>query len=236
VLDGTWKPFGPAQRIPRTGRIKCGTESNCGFKNITVSNVTMRNLVNSPIFMRLGSRLRGPQGTAVGKLRRVSISNLVVSNADRRCSSIISGIPGCAVEDERLNDIYFLSQGGGTKEDAALEPPEKASGYPEPTMFGTMPAYGFFIRHAKGMRVSNVELQYATPDARPPFVLQDVQGADFLHVKAQREPGVAVFVLKKTADFGVYLSRPVPDTYLESTEGTKLGGGPPGRLGDALKQ
>ncbi len=250
VLDGTWKPFDPAQRTPRTGRIKCGTESNGGFENITISNcvfeacgglaletvdgapledisisnITMRDIVNSPIFMRLGSRLRGPKGTAVGKLRRVNISNLVVSNADRRYSSIISGIPGYAVEDVRLTDIYVLTQGGGTKEDAALEPPEKENGYPEPSMFGVMPAYGFFIRHAKGMRFSNVELQYASPDSRPPFVLQDVQGADFLQVKAQRGPGIAVFALRKTADFAVYLSRPVPDTYLESVEERDLGG------------
>lgn len=249
LLDGTWKPFAAGQRIPRTGRIKCGTESNGGFKNITisncvfeacgglaletvdgalleditVSNVTMRGIVNAPIFMRLGSRLRGPQGTVVGKLRRVSISNLVASNAAGRYACIISGIPGNAIEDVRLTDIYILSQGGGTKEDAALEPPEKESGYPEPTTFGTMPAYGFFIRHTKGLRISDVDLQYDKPDLRPAFVLQDVESADFLHVRAQHAPDVPIFSLKRAADLNVYFSRPLPDTHIERTEQKDLG-------------
>ena len=38
LLDGTWKKFPADEKVPRTGRIKFGTESNGGFKNITVSN------------------------------------------------------------------------------------------------------------------------------------------------------------------------------------------------------
>ena len=38
MLDGTWKKFDPNEKVPHTGRIKFGTESNGGFKNITVSN------------------------------------------------------------------------------------------------------------------------------------------------------------------------------------------------------
>ena len=38
VLDGTFKKFAPDSRVPRTGRIKCGTESNGGFINVTISN------------------------------------------------------------------------------------------------------------------------------------------------------------------------------------------------------
>jgi hypothetical protein len=134
-LRMTRKPFDPSQRIPRTGRIKCGTESNGGFKNITTSNcvfeacgglaletvdgalledvavasVTMRDIVNAPILLRLGCRLRGPQGTSVGKLRRVSVSNLVIANAPSRYASLITGIPGYAIEDVKLADIHVLS-------------------------------------------------------------------------------------------------------------------------------
>ena len=38
LLDGTFKRFAADEKVPRTGRIKFGTESNGGFKNITVSN------------------------------------------------------------------------------------------------------------------------------------------------------------------------------------------------------
>src|SRR5947209_15542359 len=51
-------------------------------------------------------------------------------------ASIISGIPGHSIEDVRFNNIRIYYQGGGTKEQAALEPPEKEDTYPEPTMFG----------------------------------------------------------------------------------------------------
>src|SRR5579863_7461586 len=40
LLDGTFKRFAPEVRVPHTGRVKFGTESNGGFKNITISNVT----------------------------------------------------------------------------------------------------------------------------------------------------------------------------------------------------
>ena len=93
VLDGTWKKFPPEPRAYGTGRIKCGTESNGGFINITISNcvfegclgyalesvdgalledititnTTMRDLVSGPLFLRLGARLRGPKETTQGR-------------------------------------------------------------------------------------------------------------------------------------------------------------------------
>src|SRR6201996_9304347 len=133
VLDGTFKKFAPEDRVPRTGRIKCGTESNGGFINITISdcvfegcqgyaiesedgaivedititNTTMRDLVAGPVFMRLGSRLRGPkESTRVGRMKRILISNLNCYNAGTNVSSILSGIPDHAIEDVKFSDIY----------------------------------------------------------------------------------------------------------------------------------
>ena len=246
VLDGTFKRWPEGGRRFPTGRIKCGTESNGGFKNITISNcvfehcrglaletvdgallediaisnITMRDIADLPIFMRLGSRMRGPAGRAVGQLRRVSISNLVASNTNGEFCSILSGIPGHEIEDVRLSDIMILSHGGGTSEDAAIKPPEKENGYPEPNMFGAMPAYGFYFRHIKGLQVSDVEVRTMKADARPAFVLDDVEHADFIHVKTQ--PGGEAFGLENVRDFNVYLSRPVPETHLENVTEKKL--------------
>jgi polygalacturonase len=246
VLDGTFKRWAEGERRFPTGRIKCGTESNGGFKNITISNcvfehcrglaletvdgallediaisnITMRDIADLPIFMRLGSRMRGPAGTPVGQLRRVSISNLVASNTNGQFCSILSGIPGHEIEDVRLSDIMILSQGGGTSEDAAIKPPERENAYPEPNMFGPMPAYGFYFRHVKGLQVSDVEVRTMKEDARPAFVLDGVENADFVHVKTQ--PGTGAFALDNVKDFNVYLSRPVPETHLENANGKKL--------------
>lgn len=248
VLDGTFKRWPAGRRIPHTGRIKCGTESNGGFQNVTVSNcvfdhcqglaletvdgalledisvsnITMRDIVNMPIFLRLGSRMRAPAATPVGKLRRVNISNIVASNTAGRYASIISGIPGYEIEDVKLSNIYIQSQGGGTSQDATIEVPEKEKAYPEPTMFGTLPCYGFFIRHVRGIELSHVEVHYMKNDARPAFILDDVEGADFLRIKAQHAAGVPVFALNKVEDFGIDLSRPLPNTYLERVEQKKI--------------
>jgi polygalacturonase len=246
VLGGTFKRWPEGERPFPTGRIKCGTESNGGFQNITISNcvfehcrglaletvdgallediaisnITMRDIPDLPIFMRLGSRMRGPEGRAIGQLRRVSISNLVAHNTGGRFCSILSGIPGHPIEDVRLSDIIIYNQGGGASEDAAIKPEEKEDAYPEPTMFGPMPAYGFYFRHIKGLQVSDAEVRTMKEDARPAFVLDDVEHADFVHVKTQT--GAGAFALNNVKDFNVYLSRPVPETHLESVTGKKL--------------
>jgi polygalacturonase len=251
LLDGTYKrEFRNANgTFSPTGRIKFGTESNGGFKNITVSNcvfdysrglaleavdgalledvsisnITMRDISNAPIFVRLGFRGRGPkETTTVGAIRRVSISDIVVYNADPKYSSIVSGIPGHQIEDLRLNNIRVYSKGGGTKEQAALEPPEKEDTYPEPTMFGDLPSYGFFIRHVKGLQLRDVETSYVKDDFRPAFWLNDVNGVEFLHVKAQHAEGVPIFDLRNVADLSTHQCWPLPDMRLDKVEKKKL--------------
>ena len=247
LLDGTFKR--EPQRASGDfsspmGRIKFGTESNGGFKNITISNcvfdysrgialesvdgalledvtitnITMREITNAPIFMRLGFRGRGPKDkTTVGALRRVIISNVVVYNAGAAIASIIAGIPGHPIEDVTLSNIRIYSKGGGTEAQAALEPAEKEDAYPEPTMFGDTPAYGFFIRHAKGLRIDQVSLSYLKDDLRPAFVLDQVNDVTFSRVKAQ-SAGASTFVLKNVQDFSIHDSYPAPDKRIESVK------------------
>lgn len=187
-----------------TGRIKLGTESSGGFKNIViancifersrglaiesvdggwledvvVSNITMRNVGNSPFFIRLGARQRSPEGTAVGKLQRIHISNVNVFNADSQFSNIISGVPGHLVEEVSFSNINIHFKGGFTSDDGKITPPENEKNYPEPWMFGTIPASGFYVRHAKNIFFENVRFYFEKEDGRPLFVLDDVQNCD----------------------------------------------------------
>jgi len=248
VLDGSFKKFAPDFHVPRTGRIKCGTESNGGFINITISNcvfegcqgyaletedgalmedititnTTMRDLVSGPLFMRLGARLRGPKETTkVGTLKRVLISNLDCYNAPQRISCVLSGIPGYAIEDVKLSNIYIETAGGGTAEMAKIEPPELENKYPEPSMFGPMPASGFFMRHMRNVEMSHVEIANATPDARPAFYLTDVERADFFAVTAPRGTDGA-FALHGVKDLRIGWSRAAADTTLASVDDKML--------------
>ena len=273
LLDGTF--LKTLKRAPDNdgpaGRIKFGTESNGGFKNIaisncvfdhcrglaletvdgglledvTISNITMREITNAPLFLRLGSRMRGPEGMPAGAIRRVLISNLIVYDADPRYASIISGIPGHYIEDVTLNNIHILHKGGMSLEQVAKQPadlvntfffralggpqprepfdtPERENDYPEPSMFGLLPAHGLFIRHVEGLQVHNLEVGYKEEDTRPAFVLEDVKNADFSRVRAGHAADVPIFILKNVGDFSVHHCDGLPDRKLEKAEDEKL--------------
>ncbi|MGO4210107.1 glycoside hydrolase family 28 protein [Terriglobus sp. 2YAB30_2] len=138
VLAGTWKKFADDAKVSRNGRIKCGTESNGGFRNITISgNViegskgisletsdgayledisitgnTMRDTIDAPLFLRLNRRNRNPKETLrKGTLRRILISNLVSYNSAASTACLFSGIPENLIEDVKLSNCYFGHEG-----------------------------------------------------------------------------------------------------------------------------
>ena len=158
--------------------------------------------------------MRGPQGTTVGALRRVIISNVIVYNAEPKYASIISGIPGHDIEDVTLRNIRIYYKGGGTKGQAALQPPEKETDYPEPTMFGEMPAYGFFIRHVRGLQMSDISLKLLKEDARAPYIISDGKSIDLNHLQMDRATSVPNFILNDVEDFSLRQSYPLKDLVL----------------------
>jgi hypothetical protein len=155
-------------------------------------------------------------------MRRVIISNVVVYNAGSNVSSIISGIPGHPIEDVTLSNIKVYALGGGTLAQAALELPEKEAAYPEATMFDDTPAYAFFIRHVKALTVYDVTVSCLKEDSRAPFVLKDVNGIEFSHLKAQHLNDVPTFTLKEVQDFSVHSSYPILDKRLKIIKTGKL--------------
>lgn len=247
MLDGTFKEWEANTRVPRTGRIKCGTESNGGFRNLTISNcvlegcrgialesvdgalledvaitnITMRELTSAPLFLRLGSRMRGPSGVPVGTLRRILINNVVSYNSSSPLPAIVSGIPGSMIEDVQMSDMLLHQQGGGDAAMANIDPPEDEEKYPDPHMFGPLPAYGLLARHVKGLELSNVDVRTAKADARVAFWLNDVQGADFFRVKTTSERDNR-FALRNVRDFRVFGSRGISDLELEQVAGKRL--------------
>jgi polygalacturonase len=247
VLDGTFKKYGEGEHVGRTGRIKCGTESNGGFINVTISNcvfegclgyalesvdgalledftitnTTMRDLYSGPIFMRLGRRLRGPkESTKVGTMKRVLISNLACFNAPVP-GSILTGIPGNLIEDVKLSNIYIETAGGGTAEMAKTVPPELEDGYPDPHRFGPIPASAFFLRHMRNVEMSHIEIANATADARPVFHLNDVDRADFFAITTPRAAEGA-FALHNVKDLRIGWSRAAADTVMSTADNKVL--------------
>lgn len=246
MLDGSWKPHPAGTKVYRTGRIKFGTETNGGFRNITVSNcifdnchgfilesedgavceditvtnIAMRGTVSSPIFIRLGTRMRGPKDAKAGYIRRLIFSNISSSGATQ-LPAILSGVPDYPIEDVKISDVYLHQIGGGGDELAALDPPENETKYPDPEMFGDIPAAGFFLRHIRNLEMSNVEIATEKPDARAAFWLKGVEGADFFRIRVPRSPAPA-FDLHDVRDFRVFGSQFVADMSADHIDSHKI--------------
>ncbi len=236
AIDGSWQRLAPGA-APRVGRIKFGTETNGGFRNIavnncifegcrgfaletvdggvledvTVSNLTMRGIADAPLFLRLGRRMRGPAGRPIGTMKRILIQNVVSSGATL-LPSVIAGVEGHRIEDVMIADSLFHQVGGAPAAMAALRPAAKELGYPEATMFGDLPATGFFVRHVRNLRMSNVEVAVESPDPRPALRLEDVVDPDF---QSMRLPVGVGYALDRVSGFRSVGARNTPDIHLQ---------------------
>lgn len=187
--------------------LKMGTESNGGFRNIvmtgcaihdtklagvaleTVDGGTMDRIivsgismsgVGAPIFIRLGDRARvykdGMAKPDVGTMKNITISN-IEGTATNPTGCAIAGVPNAKIENVTLSNIRLSFPGGGTLEDASRVVPENAEKYPEFKMFGRLPAYGFYCRHVRGLKLLNVQTGLAGEDGRHAVVFEDVDDA-----------------------------------------------------------
>jgi len=195
-FDGTYVP----EKVNWVcGRIKLGTESNGGYRNITISNCTcmwssglafeevdqgrMENIVvnnismshvhHYPIYFTTGCRNRGPkERTDVSSARDIYINNVIADDCDSLAGIIITGMEGYPIRNVTLSNIHIQYRGGGHQVTKPYR--EQGTNYPEPRWAGPTPAYGLFARHADGIRLQNVEFELIRPDERPEIVLEDV--------------------------------------------------------------
>ncbi|ACU05086.1 glycoside hydrolase family 28 protein [Pedobacter heparinus] len=118
--------------------------------------------------------------------------------------SSIVGLPGYPVEDVTLENIE-ISYGGRANKNIAYIPldkiteiPENPANYPEFSMFGELPAWGFYIRHAAGIKMINVKISYLENDFRPAMVLDDVKGMKLSNMKIPTVKELPVIQLNNT--------------------------------------
>ena len=197
--------------------VKLGTETNGGFRNITIQNIcvkpsydqssqffgheskrgtsalsleivdggVMENVnvsdftvegTESPIFIRLANRARSYCDSVkinhIGRISGIRISRFLVNNAGPTGCSI-TGIEGHPVENIFLNNIFIRQQGGQPATAAPAD--EKLKEYPEATMWGILPAKGFWVNHARNVHFDNVCVEATAPDQRPLFFKQDCE-------------------------------------------------------------
>jgi len=189
------------------------------MEDIKVRRVRARNTGNA-IFLRIGQRnLAQPPG----RLRNIELSDMEVQVpegppdagydhagpplkvAANLIPSSIVGLPDRPVENVTLRNLT-ITYGGGARRDRAEVPlsrldqvPEQRSNYPEFSMFGELPAWGFFLRYADGVRFENVTLRLAAPDYRSAVVADRVQSLALHRVKIKSAGENPVLVLSGVA-------------------------------------
>lgn len=168
-----------------------------GIEYVDIQNVTAKNTGNA-IFIRLGHRNQDDRWSTI---QHIYISNVKAEIPAGKpdmgypmegpppkvpphnlVPSSITGLPGHPVKDVMLENIDIVYGGGAQKQVAEIslsklnDVTENAVGYPEFTMFGELPAWGMYIRHADGVKLKNIRLAYLQDDFRPAIVTDDVKG------------------------------------------------------------
>lgn len=162
------------------------------IENIEVDGIQGVNIGNA-IFLRAGAR----KGNRKGKVENVSIQNVNVEiRAEKNPLSVmpgvvIGGMPDQIITNVRLKNIAIKFPGGG---DEALSKisinnlkdiPEKPSSYPEYDMFGQLPSWGIFIRHAQGVQFEGLTITATKGDFRTAIVLDDVHRSSFKKLRIE---------------------------------------------------
>ena len=219
-LDGTYIP----EKVNWVcGRIKLGTESNGGYRNIAisnctmmyssglafeevdqgrmeniaVSNITMNHVHHYPIYITTGCRNRGPKEvTSPSYGGDIMISNVIADDADSLAGIIVTGMKEEPLRNIRLHNIQIRYRGGGTSDLSKKEYREQGTNYPEPRWAGPTPAYGLYARHVDGLTVRGLYLETIRPDYRHVVILDDVKNADIQDLTAPVQKGAEKIVIK----------------------------------------
>jgi len=192
-----------------------------GFlENITIQDITAVNTGNA-LFIRLGNRKR-KRTEGAGSIKNILIKDLKVEVAFERPDyaydmrgpdlpffhnifpSSITGIPGHQVENVRLENIEIIYPGRGNK-GLAYAPlsrlddiPEEEAKYPEFSMFGELPAWGFYVRHVNGITFKDVNLKIKSKDYRPAIVFDDVRNININSLEIEGDSKQKNIILHNT--------------------------------------
>ena len=167
----------------KNGGIKLFTVDGAHLRNVEISDITMSD-VRTPMLFRLGSRLNVFRKGQDTKQATGSFENVIIRNVKAKASDsaqlkppsgiLITGVPGHYITDLTLENIEIELLGTGTAENAKHIVPEAIDQYPEVKTFGpTIPAYGVWARHVKGLKLKNITFKIKNNDLRPVFICED---------------------------------------------------------------
>jgi polygalacturonase len=227
--------------------LKFGTASTGTFTNITFQDCTVLNTSHSAmavesvdggtisgvtfqrinfsscqngIFIVLGSR----SGAAVGSVNRITYRDITGSSMTDTRGCPISGCFTNGVT-YRLKNILFdnvnISFAGGLSSIPA-NPAEYAGQYPENTMWGNLPAYGYYLRHATNVTFTNCFTSAASADARSWIATNDVSNLTIIGPTLNMLPSAGRLVLQWNNGFTLQTATNVGGSYADIIGATSL--------------
>ena len=104
----------------------------------------------------------------------MKIFNFLSTVRDHLQSLSLHEHTGHPVKNIKLTDMILEFEGGVETHAGPAEVPELEDLYPESTMFGVLPAYAFFIRHAINIDLLNISASTLHTDARKAILTHDV--------------------------------------------------------------
>jgi polygalacturonase len=148
-----------------------------------ISGITFRRIqfhdVGTPIFVLLGDRGLTPASDVhkVGTVDGVTFEDITGDTVRYDWASPISGtvLPDGtrhALKNLVFTNVSVIHKGGLSAIPA--DPPEYAGQYPDPNLWGNLPAFGYFARHTDGVTFSGATTTVSPADARSWLVARDV--------------------------------------------------------------
>jgi polygalacturonase len=166
--------------ITGAGKAGIGMVSMDGshINHVTYSHITMSKTAD-PIYLKIGDRHSCPNHPAIGSISNVSISDVTGTNAVSPVSAttefsptIAGASPANRVTNVTLTNVHLTVKGGHPASDATIVPPENNTKH-APSIYGTRPAYGWWLRHVSGISFVNCSVDFERNDGRPAWITTD---------------------------------------------------------------
>jgi len=204
------------------------TADGARVERINISNITMRNIKGAAIAVRLGNRFTTYRQNAkinIPSLKNIIIENIQGTRISYECGCSIRGFQGNMVENIVLRNINLQFEGGGEASESYRKIPQNEKAYPSGRNFGVVPAYGFYINHARNIIFDNVRLNYLREDNRPVFICDNVEQLEIKGLKATGTSNTPELVrLVNTRDVLISDSHPpIPVKVFVNIEGKETG-------------
>ncbi|HEV2484893.1 MAG TPA: glycosyl hydrolase family 28 protein [Terracidiphilus sp.] len=170
--------------------IKFQGDPGSRFENISFSNLVLKD-VTGPISISIGGRLAPPNEKLPVIARNISFSHIhgtVTTNpvsplsesslrvgtrsGEGHSAIVLNCVNDSVLEKISFDDVHLIFGGGGTAEEARLEP---AKTFGEYFVLGPIPAYALYARNCRGITLTNTRFEVSSQDLRPAVFLDNVE-------------------------------------------------------------